>query len=145
MTVALTQTIPVRVYYEDTDMGGVVYYANYLRFAERGRTEFIRSFGVNQRGMTDDKGRLAGFVVSRADIAYRRPARLDDMLTVETTLTAVGAASAEMAQRVLRGSEELVTISVRLGCISFEDGSVARMPRALHDAMARLLAAAPQT
>jgi acyl-CoA thioester hydrolase len=84
---------PIRVYYEDTDAGGVVYYANYLRFAERARTEFMREAGADHAGMLRDTG--LSFFVRRCEVDYLKPARLDDFLQVETQIINVGGASLE--------------------------------------------------
>ena len=106
---------PIRVYYEDTDSGGIVYYANYLKFAERGRTELLRSIGFDHRKMADEYG--LGFVVRRCCADYRKPARLDDLLTVETSLVKLAGASAEMAQRVLINDTILCELAVTLGLV----------------------------
>ena len=113
---------PVRVYYEDTDFSGAVYHAGYLRFMERGRTEMLRALGVEQ-GATLAK---FGFVVRAVTIEFLKPARMDDMLSIETTPVDVGGASMELAQRVLRGDEVLATARVRVGCVA--GGRAARMP-----------------
>lgn len=104
--------LAVRVYYEDTDFGGVVYHANYLRFMERGRTEFIRARGIVQSELRDEAGEALTFVVRHMDIDFLRPGRMDDLLRVETRVAKRGGASVAMAQRVLRGDEVLVTASV---------------------------------
>ena len=114
----------VRVYYEDVDFGGVVYYANYLKYLERGRSEALRACGVDQ---IDLKARGVVFVVRRIALDYLAPARFDDLLTVETELTRLGGASLEMAQAVLRGEERLVAGEVRIACLA-EAGGPARLP-----------------
>ena len=81
---------PLRVYYEDTDAGGIVYYANYLKFAERGRTEFLRTLGIEQQRVRAETGLM--FVMHEGEIKYKKPARLDDILVVETVLSELGAA-----------------------------------------------------
>ena len=91
---------PVRVYYEDTDAGGIVYHANYLRFAERGRTEALRDLGVPHAEMSALHGLF--FMVRRIKVDYLAPARLDDSLVVETTTLAIGAATVDLRQDVLR-------------------------------------------
>ena len=91
---------PLRVYYEDTDAGGVVYYANYLKFAERARSEFLLSIGTGNRQLKDQHGVL--FAVSDCAVKYKKPAKLDDMLEVHTALTNVGGASMSAAQMVKR-------------------------------------------
>lgn len=115
----------IRVYYEDTDAGGIVYYANYLKFAERARTEMLRDLGYDHSRMTADHGLM--FAVRRCEADYRRPARLDDLLTVRTQVTDMRGASMAMAQDVMRGDEVLVKIVVKLACISL-DGKPGRIP-----------------
>src|SRR5687768_16100758 len=102
--------IPVRVYYEDTDAGGVVFYANYLRFAERGRTEALRSLGFENKSLSDNEGIL--FVVRRVEADYLAPARLDDMLTIRTRVAEVRNASFTMSQTVVRGDTVLCAMNV---------------------------------
>ena len=89
---------PVRVYWEDTDAGGIVFYANYLKFFERARTEWLRSLGVEQRALLDATGGI--FVVAEANLRYHRPARLDDALLVTTSVHEIGRASLTMLQQV---------------------------------------------
>lgn len=120
--------LPIRVYYEDTDFSGVVYHASYLRFMERGRTEQIRALGVEQAELFDGDVPLA-FVVRRMAIEWLRPARMDDMLMVETVPTVARGASLELRQRVLRGEEELVTADVTVACIG--GGKARRIPEGL--------------
>ncbi|MGF1659928.1 MAG: tol-pal system-associated acyl-CoA thioesterase [Rubrimonas sp.] len=126
--------LDLRVYYEDTDLAGIVYYANYLKFLERGRTEALRAVGVDQSAMK--AGGLV-FAVTRVEIDYRRSARFDDLLTVETALSRLGGASVEMVQRVLRGDETLAPARVRVACMTPE-GRPARMPDPVRAALARL-------
>jgi len=109
---------PVRIYYEDTDAGEIVYYANYLKFAERARTEFLRHFGIKQSDLLE-KDRIA-FAVRRAEADYRKPAKLDDLLEVYTRLTKLGGASVEMEQELKRGEDTLVKVKVRVACIHLE-------------------------
>lgn len=103
---------PVRVYYEDTDTAGVVYYANYLKYAERGRTEALRSVGIEQRELAARDG--IQFVVRRVSAEFRLPARLDDALEVVTRTTDIGGASLTMEQIIRRGDDALVTLSVNI-------------------------------
>jgi len=120
----------VRVYYEDTDFSGVVYHASYLRFLERGRTEFLRALGIEHKVVFADGGSQGfHFVVRAMAIDFARPALMDDALVVETCPAAVGGASIEMAQRILRGSEVLVTARVRIALVS--EGKARRLPRDL--------------
>jgi acyl-CoA thioester hydrolase len=123
---------PVRVYYEDTDLAGVVYYANYLKFIERGRTEALRGAGVDQNRLKDELGLV--FVVVRVTADWRRPAVFDDLLSVETRLARLGGASVDMAQRVLRGVETLFEAEVRMACMG-RDGRAARLPADMRAAL----------
>jgi acyl-CoA thioester hydrolase len=123
---------PVRVYYEDTDAGGVVYYANYLRFAERARTEFMREAGADHAGMLRDTG--LSFFVRRCEADYLKPARLDDLLQVETEIVHVGGASLEAVQTVTRGGEALARLKVKLACLN-QAGRPARLPDRIQDAL----------
>ena len=123
---------PVRVYYEDTDAGGIVYYANYLKFAERARTEFLRSLGSEHHAMKEQHG--VEFVVRSMEADYIRPARLDDELTVCSCLITLGGASMTARQIVKRDEEDLVNMSVQLACVG-AGGKPARMPGALRTAL----------
>jgi acyl-CoA thioester hydrolase len=127
--------LDVRVYYEDTDMAGVVYYANYLKYLERGRSEALRALGIDQARLKAETGVV--FLVTRVEIDYRRPALFDDMLTVETTATGVGRASVVMAQRVLRGDETLAEAAVRLAAVG-ANGRAAALPDVVRAALAQL-------
>lgn len=104
-----------RVYYEDTDAGGVVYYANYLKFAERGRTELLRALGFENTSLRDREGVI--FVVRRVVADYRKPARLDDMLDVETAIREVRNTSVVMEQTISCHNSMLCTVEVLLVCI----------------------------
>lgn len=123
---------PVRVYYEDTDAGGIVYYANYLKFAERARTELLRAAGYDHAGLRRDHG--FGFAVRRCAAEYRRPALLDDALEVATAIGRVGGASFDMRQRILRDGAEIAAIDVLLACVG-RDGGPVRMPAAMREAL----------
>ena len=116
---------PVRVYFEDTDAGGIVYYANYLRFAERARTEMLRHLGIESGRMVDDLG--LAFAVKQCSMDFIKPAKLDDLLTVETRLLGVGGASLTADQRVSRDGTDLVRMELKLACMSLE-GRPARLP-----------------
>lgn len=110
---------PVRVYYEDTDSGGVVYYANYLRFMERARTEWLRSFGIEQDTLRSRDGVI--FAVRSAHVEFFRPGRFNDRLTVVSTLAARGRASLVFAQKVVRDDdnrETLCTAEVKVACVN---------------------------
>lgn len=119
--------LPVRVYFEDTDLAGVVYYANYLRFLERGRSDLLRLLQIDQRA-TYEAGQGV-YAVADLQIRYLLPARLDDALLVETRCLAVGGASVRMRQRVLRGRDILVDSNVRVGFLA-PDGRPCRQPDA---------------
>ncbi|CPM51732.1 thioesterase [Bordetella pertussis] len=97
--------LDIRVYYEDTDAGGVVFYANYLKFLERARTEWLRGLGVNQSDLAEREHRLFG--VHSLDMSYRKPARLDDLITIRSRITRIGRASIHFAQRAERNGELL--------------------------------------
>lgn len=120
---------PVRVYYEDTDAAGVVYYANYLRFLERARTEWLRSLGWEQKKMRNELGMI--FVVADVSARYRKPALLDDALVVRCSLGEVRKASLTFIQDVMRGDEVLVHAEVRCGCLNAETMRPAAMPQTL--------------
>ncbi|HFC54314.1 MAG TPA: tol-pal system-associated acyl-CoA thioesterase [Gammaproteobacteria bacterium] len=108
---------PVRVYYEDTDSGGVVYYANYLRFMERARTEWLRAMGFGQHALARGEGVI--FAVRRAELDYRAPARFDDLLQVSVRTLRCGGASIDLSQSVVRDGEEGVLCSgrIRIACL----------------------------
>lgn len=114
----------IRVYYEDTDFGGVVYYANYLKFLERGRTEALRAMGVDQVALKE-AGQV--FVVRRAEVDWLKPARFDDVLTVRTRPAWVKRASAAMAQEVWCAETKLLSADVTVACIGL-DGRPQRLP-----------------
>ena len=128
---------PVRVYWEDTDGAGIVYYANYLRFAERARTEWLRRLGIEQRRMQAELGVV--FAVKRCSCEYVLPARLDDLLQVETVVTGAGGASIEMRQTIRREGAVLAELDVTIACIGAH-GRVARLPPAIRHALAAFAA-----
>ena len=132
-TVAAKHVFPLRVYYEDTDAGGIVYYANYLRFAERARTEYLRAVGADHQSLLakDD----VAFTVRQCNVDYLRPAFLDDPLEVHTRFTDVRGASLHAEQVVRRDGDELVRLLVRLACVG-SDGRPKRLPKALREAFA---------
>lgn len=130
--------LPIRVYWEDTDAGGIVFYANYLKFMERARTEWLRSMGIAQRQLREDTGGI--FVVSETQLKYHRPARLDDELLVTAELRQIGSASLIIAQRVLSNSEQSATDvaagpallcegTIRIGWVDAASLRPARIPR----------------
>jgi acyl-CoA thioester hydrolase len=126
----------VRVYYEDTDLAGIVYYANYLRFLERGRSEMVRAAGISQREM---KERGLVFAVRRVEADYLRPARFEDELIVETRATGLKGASFDMPQRVLRGEEVLMDALVRVVVLN-DQGRATRLPADIRAKLAALTA-----
>lgn len=129
---------PIRVYYEDTDAGGIVYYANYLKFAERARTEFLRDIcGDDYARMRDDG---MGFVVRRCTADYERSARLDDLLEVSSRILDLGAASLSAEQVVRRDGDDLVVMTVDLACLG-GSGRPARIPKAIRQALSAFRAA----
>lgn len=130
-----------RVYYQDTDAGGVVYHANYLAFGERARAEALRSLGASHAEMTAGHGVM--FVVRRARIDYQRPARLDDELHVTTRFIEVGGASAKLRQHFWRDSDSLAVLDVWLGCVR-GDGRPVRMPVRWRDGLRAVIAPAAQ-
>lgn len=131
----------LRVYYEDTDAAGIVYYANYLRFAERARTEYLRQAGVDQRMLHSEEGVL--FAVRHCEIDYLRPARLDDCLDVYSRIEAARGASVTIRQSIMRAAEILAQLSVRVACIDAA-GRPVRMPARVRRAFAQGHAAMAQ-
>ncbi len=126
---AATFCWPLRVYYEDTDTGGVVYYANYLKFFERCRTEWLRALGLDQRALAEREG--LQFVVVALSTEYRRPARLDDELRIEARIDELGRAFLVFEQRAWRGGELLATAKVKVACVDVRRLVPARLPPAL--------------
>ncbi|MBK6998474.1 MAG: tol-pal system-associated acyl-CoA thioesterase [Rhodoferax sp.] len=131
---------PVRVYWEDTDGGGIVYYANYLKYFERARTEWLRALGLEQRKLQETAGGL--FVVSEANVKFLRSARLDDMLQVTARLCEMGRSSFSIAQQVRLSlphdaAQVLCTASVRVGWINSTTHRPARMPASVVDVFPR--------
>lgn len=120
--------IPVRVYYEDTDAGGIVFYANYLKYAERGRTELLRAAGLENRSILMEDGLL--FVVRRVEADYLKPARLDDLLTVKTGVKTINNASFVMKQTIFCHDSMLFSMDVTLVCVTKEAKPV-RVPDAI--------------
>jgi acyl-CoA thioester hydrolase len=129
----------VRVYFEDTDAGGIVYHATYLRFAERARSECLRDLGIAHAELVAGHGIF--FVVRRAKLDYLRPARLDDLLVVVTEVLAVGGASASLRQSFYRRGEAaaLVVLTVALASVGCRDHRPARLPSRWRVAMAELV------
>lgn len=128
----MTHTHPVRVYYEDTDLAGIVYYANHLRFIERGRSEWVRECGVDQTALKAAHGIV--FAVRKVDADYLKPAKYDDELQVTTELLALGGASIKLRQEVWRGPDRLFTALVTLVCLQ-DNGQPARIPAEIRAAL----------
>ncbi len=126
-------SFPVRVYYEDTDTAGVVYYANYLRYLERGRTEWLRALGVEQLRLAREAALV--FAVRSLNIEYLKPARLDDQLAVLTELTLLGRAQIALKQRIERNGETLVEANVRIACLDTRKMRPAALPEEIRRKM----------
>jgi acyl-CoA thioester hydrolase len=127
--------LPVRVYFEDTDAGGVVYHASFVRYAERGRTDFLRLLGTDARRLIDgtDSVEPAAFVVRRMTFDYARPGRMDDLLEVETRVKALGAASVTLDQTVSRDGERLVSAEIVVVLVAIS-GKPLRLSGAIREA-----------
>ncbi|WP_428422538.1 tol-pal system-associated acyl-CoA thioesterase [Methylibium sp.] len=129
---------PLRVYWEDTDAGGVVFYANYLKFFERARTEWLRAFGFEQEMLRTSEGVM--FIVSETAVRYLRPARLDDLLQVSVTVREGRQASLQLAQQCWRSDPEgealLAEGTIRIGCVDSGTFRPRRIPTSLLEALA---------
>jgi acyl-CoA thioester hydrolase len=121
----MKHTFNLRVYYEDTDAGGIVYHANYLKFAERARTEFLNELGLSNSDMMKQD---TAFVVSRIEIDYKRPALLEEKLSVETTIEKLGAATLILNQNVMRQDELLAALKVSVVVVSMSEKKAIRIP-----------------
>ena len=130
-------TLSVRVYYEDTDAAGVVYYAGYLKFLERARTEWLRALGFEQTRLVEDMG--IAFAARSISAEYLKPARLDDLLTVVSTVESLGRAQLAFAQRVERGQDVLLTAKVRIACFDPVRGKATAIPRSIHEKLKTLI------
>ena len=124
----------IRVYWEDTDAAGIVFYANYLKFFERARSEWLRSLGFEQEGLRAAEG--IAFVVAETSVRYRLAARLDDVIDVSVEVRHRGQASLEVSQRALRGSELLAEGTIRIGCIGLGTFRPRRFPNDILFALA---------
>jgi len=122
-------TLPVRVYIEDTDAGGIVYYVNYLKFMERARTEYLRTLGYQHYALADDNFQ---FVVHSANVQYRQPARIDDALQVTASLKKLGKATLLFDQQVLRGNTVLCQADIKVACVTADTLRPAGIPAALY-------------
>jgi acyl-CoA thioester hydrolase len=125
----LAFSLPVRVYYEDTDAGGVVYYANYLKFFERCRSEWVRSLGYDQSQLTQSHGII--FVVRSVSVEYLRPARLEDLLTIRLEVEELGRSRIILRQSAHRGEEALATGVVQIVCVACEPMKATPIPKML--------------
>jgi len=125
----VTGQTPVRIYFEDTDVGGIVYYANYLRYAERARSELLREVGVESSDLMAEH-RLA-LAVRRCLVNYLKPAKLDDLLMVDTAVVRVGGASIELRQRIYRNDEMLVDMEIKLAGLDLDTGRPRALPQIL--------------
>ncbi len=131
-------TLSIRVYWEDTDASGLVYHAAHIRFMERGRTELLRTLGLVQRDLLESPtAPPIFFVVRKMDVDFERPGRMDDLLTVETAVAAIGGASVDLDQRVLRDSELLAKARVRVVCV--EGGRARRLPAQARESFLKAL------
>jgi acyl-CoA thioester hydrolase len=128
----MTHRHPVRVYYEDTDLAGIVYYANYLKFIERGRSEWVRTCGVDQVALKAAQGIV--FAVRKVDADYLKPAKFGDDLQVVTELLSLGGARIDLRQEVWRGEDRIFTAAVTLVCLH-EGGHPARIPAEVRAAL----------
>ena len=126
-------TWPIRVYWEDTDAGGIVFYANYLKFFERARTEWLRALGITQSRLRDESGGI--FVVSETTVRYLAPSRLDDELLVTAQLEAAGRASLIIAQKAFRGDTLLCDGTIRIGWVDAATLRPERIPSAILQAL----------
>ena len=122
----------IRVYYEDTDAGGVVYYANYLKYAERGRSEYLRTHGFENKALMDNEGVM--FVVHRIEADYHGPARLDDLLDMHTVVSEIRNAAFTMEQEIRRGENPIFNMKVVLVCVN-KEGRPVRLPGNLKEAL----------
>jgi acyl-CoA thioester hydrolase len=127
--------LDLRVYYEDTDAAGIVYYANYFRFLERARTELLRTLGHDQHALMKEG---IAFAVRSVSAEFLKPAQLDDLLTVETTVASLGRAQVSFVQRILRDRELLLDAKIRVACIDPAAGRPIAMPPVLHQQLSAL-------
>ncbi|MES2729556.1 MAG: tol-pal system-associated acyl-CoA thioesterase [Pseudomonadota bacterium] len=123
-------SLPIRVYYEDTDAGGIVYYANYLKFCERGRTEFLRAHAISNSALMAEDGKM--FVVRNVACHYKRPAYLDDMLELQTSIDKIGKSSIVMHQVVARESQVIFDAVITLVCVD-KTGKPAALPASIRN------------
>ena len=127
--------VPMRVYWEDTDAAGIVFYANYLKYFERARTEWLRGLGFGQEALRRDAG--IAFVVSETSLRYLRPARLDDVIDVSVDVLHLGQASLELAQQACRAEQLLAEGTIRIGCIELGTFRPCRIPNDIRESIHR--------
>jgi len=128
-----THILPISVYYEDTDLSGVVYHANYLRYMERGRTEFFRLAGISRANLDDEEP--SAWAIRRIAVEYHRPARLDDQIAVHSVLTAVSGVRMNVVQKVLCG--EMLLVEARIeACMITLTGKLRRLPKKVLETLA---------
>ena len=131
-----TFSLPIRIYFEDTDSGGVVYHSNYLKFMERARTEWLRALGIDQHDLKQKNHIM--FVVHHIDIQYKLPARFNDDLIVKSELKDIGSSKIEFRQMIYRNDEMLIDASVDIACIDSEKFKPVRIPPTIKQTMESL-------
>ena len=132
-----TSTLTFRVYYEDTDAGGVVYYANYLRFLERARTEMLRAIGFEQAQLLRVEG--VAFAVRSLAVDYLKPARLDDLIEVSSSIRELGRAQMVFAQQISRSNDVLLESTGRVACIDPVRGKAVAIPKEIYQKLSHLM------
>ena len=134
-----THILPIRVYFEDTDCGGVVYHANFVKFCERGRSDFVRQLGIDAKGLANpESGEPAIFVVRRVEIDYLKPGRMDDVLEVVTRCSEIGSASLVLTQDVTRDGETLARAKVTVVLVG-KSGKPQRIGSLVRNALQRFV------
>ncbi|HXG79985.1 MAG TPA: YbgC/FadM family acyl-CoA thioesterase [Methyloceanibacter sp.] len=140
-----THILPVRIYFEDTDCGGVVYHANFLKFCERARSDFIRLLGIDANGLANPQnGEPSIFVVRHVEIDYFKPGRMDDLLEVVTTCAEIGSASLKLRQDVMRDSVKIVSALVTVVLVG-RSGKPQRLGALVRNAFQRFVNQARET
>jgi acyl-CoA thioester hydrolase len=140
-----THVLPIRVYFEDTDCAGVVYHANFLKFCERGRSDFIRLLGIEHQGLADpEQGEPSVFVVRRVEIDYLKPGRMDDVLEIVTSCAEIGSASLVLRQDVRRDGTLIVSARVSVVLVS-QAGKPQRLGAIIRGALQRFVNQARET
>ena len=140
-----THVLPIRVYFEDTDCGGVVYHANFLKFCERGRSDFIRLLGIDAQGLANpEAGEPAIFVVRHIEIDYLKPGRMDDVLEIVTTCAEIGSASLKLRQDVMRDGTLIVRAVVTVVLVG-RSGKPQRLGALVRNALQRFVNQARET